>query len=241
MGVPAFYRWLAEKYPKVVVDALEAECAPGTDTVDASLPNPNGIEFDALYLDMNGIIHPCAHPEGRPAPKSEEEMFLAIFAYIDRIFSVVRPRRLLFMAIDGPAPRAKMNQQRTRRFKAAKEKAERDAESATLRAELRALGKEVEGDNGGDDGAFHFDSNVITPGTKFMASLSEWLRYYIQMRIQTTPGWKDLKVILSDASVPGEGEHKLMEHIRAQRGGPGYEPNTRCACPMGRARDREGT
>ena len=37
----------------------------------------------------------------RPAPKNEDEMMIEIFAYIDRLMSVVRPRRLLYMAIDG--------------------------------------------------------------------------------------------------------------------------------------------
>lgn len=59
MGVPSFYRWLVNKYPNVVENAIEEK----GENLDTSLPNPNEIEFDNLYLDMNGIIHPCFHPE----------------------------------------------------------------------------------------------------------------------------------------------------------------------------------
>ena len=44
---------------------------------------------------------PVRAPRGPGAPKTEEDMFLLIFEYIDRIFNAVRPHKLLFMAIDG--------------------------------------------------------------------------------------------------------------------------------------------
>ena len=223
MGVPAFFRWIREKYSKCIAPCIEEELPSDA---DFSSPNPNGLEYDNLYLDMNGIIHPCARPEGAPPPESEAAMFAAISAYIDRIVCAVRPRKLLYMAIDGVAPRAKMNQQRSRRFKAAREVAERAECEAELRAKFEAR---VGGAAALPPRAAKraFDSNVITPGTRFMDRLARHLRYYVALRQATHPAWRALPVILSDAGVPGEGEHKIMEFVRQQRAQPGYNPGVR--------------
>jgi 5'-3' exoribonuclease 2 len=48
---------------------------------------------------MNGIVHPCTHPEGKPAPETEEEMMVEVFKYTERVVNMARPRKLLMMAI----------------------------------------------------------------------------------------------------------------------------------------------
>ncbi|XP_024995909.1 5'-3' exoribonuclease 3-like [Cynara cardunculus var. scolymus] len=221
MGVPRFYRWLLEKYPKIVVNVEEED----------DVPNTNGREFDNLYLDMNEIIHPCFHPEDNDIllkeasplyPETYDKVFESIFECIDRILLIVRPRKLLFMSIDGVAPRAKMNQQRTRRFRNAKDREILGKEEARLRRQYDLQGRDLLSMEESEVS----DSNVIAPGTEFMSELSEQLQTYIRMRISNHPTWKQLKVILSDANVPGEGEHKIMSFIRHQRTCPGYNPDT---------------
>eukprot|EP00474_Spongospora_subterranea_P000742 CRZ01200.1 hypothetical protein [Spongospora subterranea] len=216
MGVPSFYRWLSEKYPKIVTNVVEDD----KEGLDTSAPNPNLVEYDNLYLDMNGLIHPCCHPEGKPQPSTEEEMISDVFLYIDRIFAMVRPRRLLYMAIDGVAPRAKMNQQRSRRFRAAQEMEERRVKEDEIRDAWAKEGRPLPPRKQAS-----WDHNVITPGTPFMHKLSQALVFYVNHRLTTDPGWANIQVIFSDATVPGEGEHKIMNFIRVQRAQTEFPPN----------------
>lgn len=228
MGVPALFRWLSQKYPKIISPVIEehpVEVEGQKIPIDARKPNPNGEEFDNLYLDMNGIVHPCSHPEDRPPPETEEDMMMAVFEYTERVVNMVRPRKLLMIAVDGVAPRAKMNQQRSRRFRAAQEAAEKDKEKEEFYKMLRAQGKEPEGGDGKPKKTW--DSNAITPGTPFMDILAASLRYWCAYKLNTDPAWEKLKVIISDATVPGEGEHKIMQFVRSQRNSPQHNPNTR--------------
>ncbi|PBP17918.1 5'-_3' exoribonculease Dhp1 [Diplocarpon rosae] len=226
MGVPALFRWLSTKYPKIISPVIEEqprEIDGQEIPIDTRGSNPNGEEFDNLYLDMNGIVHPCSHPEDRPAPKDEEEMMLAIFKYTDRVVNMVRPRKLLLIAIDGVAPRAKMNQQRSRRFRSAREAQEKAEDKEELLKMLKSQGGHIEE----PEIKKAWDSNEITPGTPFMDILAASLRYWISYKLNTDPAWAKMKVIISDSTVPGEGEHKIMEFIRSQRSSPDHDPNTR--------------
>lgn len=112
---------------------------------------------------------------------------------------------------------------RSRRFRASKETAEKQLEVSRIKEKLLSAGAIVPPEKPKGE---HFDSNCITPGTPFMDRLSKCLHYYVHDRLNNNPAWKGLKVFLSDASVPGEGEHKIMDFIRRQRGQPNHDPNT---------------
>jgi hypothetical protein len=71
----------------------------------------------------------------------------------------------------------------------------------------------------------HIFPYSIRIGTDFMHNLSAYIWYYVLDRMNKSPAWRNIKVIFSDASVPGEGEHKIMSFIRNERSQPDYDPN----------------
>lgn len=121
-----------------------------------------------------------------------------------------------------------LSARRSRRFRAA-----RDA--ADARATAQSEGEVFEDSE-------VFDSNCITPGTEFMetvrravvvrtasknAQAGRYINYFIRMKQKSDPFWRRCKVIFSGHDVAGEGEHKIMEYIRARKLQPDYEPQTR--------------
>lgn len=145
-------------------------------------------ECDTLYLDFNGMIHGCASEVIKKYPSLKyEEYYPFIFdAIIDAIISViniVRPKKMLYIAIDGLCPRAKMQQQRKRRY-------------------MTVWRKQFDKDSN-----IKWDSNVITPGTDFMKYLDNKLEEFIIQNEKKL----NFKIVLSKSSEKGEGEHKMFQ------------------------------
>jgi 5'-3' exonuclease len=121
-----------------------------------------------------------------PNNKLQVKVFEDICKNIENLVLLCNPKRVV-LAIDGPAPYAKQCQQRRRRFSSAMNK---------------------EDDDKG------FDSNCITPGTKFMDYLSKYIDWFIRKKISEDPLWKDIEIVFSNEKNQGEGENKIISYIR---------------------------
>ncbi|KAG6618819.1 5'-3' exoribonuclease 1 [Phytophthora cinnamomi] len=214
MGIPRFYRYMSERYPLLNQPISDVSLLP---------------QFDAFYLDMNGIVHNCTHADAADDARNSlslQGQLHGIFTYLDRLIShIVKPQRLVYIAIDGVAPRAKLNQQRSRRFRAGldRQQAVEKERYMQIRLEDEKNGARARASTA----ASKFDSNCITPGTEFLSTLSQHLVYFVRHKMKTDPLWARLEVFFSGSEVPGEGEHKIVEFIRHRKMAQGYEPNMR--------------
>jgi 5'-3' exoribonuclease 1 len=171
MGVPKFFRWATDRYPAILSNIIDDK---------ESIP-----EVDYLYLDMNGIIHTCSHNNTTISSESLsiEIIIQKILIEINNFVELIQPKELLYIAIDGVAPRAKLNQQRSRRFRAAKDRS-KGIENAIKKGLI-------------NQNAEIFDSSCITPGTDFMFRLCLEIQLFVQKQLVENRSWRNLAVYFS--------------------------------------------
>ena len=156
-------------------------------------------DINNFYLDSNSIIYDCLRLHSHEYDVKHKNAFesiliQAICVKIDEYIDIVKPTDTIYIAFDGVAPVAKLEQQRNRRYK-----------SKLLQMIQEELSKE--------EGPVHqeWDRTAITPGTDFMEKMGQYVIKYYQHK-ETKYGVK--QIIVSTANEPGEGEHKLFAHIR---------------------------
>lgn len=150
--------------------------------------------IDNLYLDANSIIYDAIRSID-VAVIDKHDIKPIISLVIDKICSYIRslqPSNCVMIAFDGVAPVAKLEQQRQRRYK------------SQYQTQLsRTVHKNPKLDP--------FNTSAITPGTLFMKELNSSIQsFFID---PSAFHLKSFELSLSDE--PGEGEHKIFEHIRS--------------------------
>lgn len=135
MGIPSFYRNITKKFPKCIRQSKDM-----------------GGNFK-LFFDFNGLIHNVVNDAEQFQLRNNATLFKMIEQYFEYIVDFIKPS-FIMVAIDGVCPRAKMVQQRIRRFKSGKERLENTS----------------------------FDRNCISPGTDWMKDLCMHLSKYFERK-----------------------------------------------------------
>lgn len=155
---------------------------------------------DRLFLDFNSIIHTESQKiikksgEIKNNDELENLIFQSIIDHTLFLTTICKPKHLLYIAVDGIAPLAKQNQQRRRRYLS------RFRNDQISKAKFDLNIKYVE-----------FDSNAISPGTKFMNKLDKFLKSYFSKSKEIE---LEFKVEISGHDCLGEGEHKIINLIK---------------------------
>lgn len=181
-----------------------------------------------MYLDFNAIIHPCCNKTLENMYLVETQLYSNLNTYLDILMDTVTPNKMVFIAVDGVCPQAKLNQQRGRRFVTAMETSklerkyfddERQEKPSAVYGTSTSNNKNskinsTETNTSNSICSYEFNTCSITPGTKFMERLDEYIEDLIRFKMSTSAAWRKVNVIYSSYRVPGEGEHKIMEYLR---------------------------
>lgn len=189
MGIPSYFSYIIKNYSNIIRNL-------------GYFKNYSMFSFQHLYMDCNSIVYDAVRfveadclEKKKPINQSdadfEKDVIEKVMENIGLYIRMIQPTDTVYIAFDGVAPFAKMDQQRTRRHKS--------HYMSTLDF----------GD--GESKKKGWNTSAITPGTVFMEKLSESVE---KRFVGSEKTYRVKNVIVSCSNNHGEGEHKLFEHCR---------------------------
>ena len=187
MGIPSYFSYIVKNHSHIIKKISKSQ------TVDKTV-------FNNLYLDCNSIIYDAVHSIdfSKLTETDVKTIIRFVFQKIDEYIALIKPDTNIFIAFDGVAPVAKLDQQRERRYK------------SFYQAEIS---KNIFTNYNKDETTTKTDAwntAAITPGTTFMKELSDSSRSYFN----NPKKYGVQKILVSPSDEYGEGEHKLFQYIR---------------------------
>lgn len=176
MGIPSYFSFIVKNHANII-KKLES----------------NTIQVNNLYLDCNSIIYDSVHNIDftKLVETDINTIIRAVCAKIDEYILQLKPNKNIYIAFDGVAPVAKLEQQRCRRYK-----------SLYQNNIMRSISKSTSADP--------WNTAAITPGTLFMNQLNE----KVYSHYNNPSAYNVENILVSGSDEHGEGEHKLFEYIR---------------------------
>ena len=148
MGIPSYFSHIVRSHRSIIKKY-----------------NPLVTKMDNLYLDCNSIIYDSVREitDINNSAAFEKRLIEAVNKKIVYYINLIKPRRRVFIAFDGVAPVAKLDQQRNRRYKSWFEK---------------HICETVDGSQ--KSSTFQWNTVSITPGTEFMDKLGRGVHQFFR-------------------------------------------------------------
>lgn len=179
MGIPSYFSYIIKNHSKILHKLNKN--------------NEKQYQIDNLYLDCNSIIYDAVYSiNGKdPVMNMTNLIIQRVIAKIKEYIHQIQPSNTVYIAFDGVAPVAKLDQQRNRRFKSNYQN-----EMVKQFDNEHIINK--------------WNTCNITPGTPFMETLNTAMYGAF-----LNPSEFNLhNIIVSGSDQHGEGEHKIFQYIR---------------------------
>ena len=175
MGIPSYFSYVVKNHANIICKLSKID-----------------IEIDNLYLDCNSIIYDVVHKMDKNGVCEDMTNYIIsnVINAIKEYILIIKPKNKVFIAFDGVAPVAKIEQQRSRRFKSLYQ----NSMSKSFLKNMNNI----------------WNTTAITPGTIFMKTLNEKMNSVFN----DASNFNLNLIIVSGSNEYGEGEHKIFKYIR---------------------------